>query len=147
MSHWVTVFKKNVRNCQKLSKTVKTVKNGQKWSVFECFWQFLTVFDSFWPFFSQTQWLSVTNIFFIKHSDSVWQTFFFLNTVTQSYKHLLNTVIFFLAVNLILEKNQKIWLPFKNKFQQRRKIGLEYILSINAMFREIRFTNLCLRGI
>ena len=66
LSHWVTVFKmkryKMVKNCQKRSKMIS-------------FWPFLTFFDHFWPFFlkhsdsvrqtffSQAQWLSLTNFF------------------------------------------------------------------------------------
>ena len=64
--HWVTVFKK------KRSKTVKkTVKNGQKRSVFDPFLYLLTIFYCL----------------FLKHSNSVWQTFVFLNTVIQCNKY------------------------------------------------------------
>ena len=55
---------------------------------------FLTAFDSFWL---------LLIIFFLKHSDSVWQTYFVLNTVTQYDKHVFNTDLF-LAVNLFSEK-------------------------------------------
>ena len=46
----------------------------------------------------------MTNIFF-KHSD------------------------LFFSGKFIFRKNQKIWLHFKNKFQLKRKIGLEYLLT------------------
>ena len=82
-----------VKNCQKRSKMVR-------------FWTFFTVFDQFSPFFSQTQWLTVTNFFFLKHSDSVWQTFF-------------KTQWPFFSDKFILRKNQKIWLTFG---QHRRKL-------------------------
>ena len=119
MSHWVTVFKK---------KLSKTAKNCPFLTVFVRFWQFLTVFDHFWPFF-------------LKHSDSVWQTifllntvtqcdklFFFLNTVTQCDKHFFKHSDFFCG-KFILGKKWKFWLPFNNKFQHRRKIGLEYLMG------------------
>ena len=81
----ITVFKKNVCHSESLWKKLfvtlshcvsekkwpKTVKNCQKRSV-------LTVFDSFWTFLT---------VFIIKHSELVWQTFSFLNTVTQCDQH------------------------------------------------------------
>ena len=61
-------LRKNVCHTESLclrkngKKQSKTVKNGLKKT--NCFLMFLTVFDCFWSFF-------------LKHSDSVWQTFFY----------------------------------------------------------------------
>ena len=126
MSHWVTVFKKKTcqkrsKSSQKLSKTVKTDR----------FWTCLTVFDRFWPFFlkhSDTVTQYDTH-FFVKHSDSMWQTFFFLNTVTKCDKFFFKHSDLFFSGKFIFRKKLKIWWPFKNKFQDRRKISLEYLTS------------------
>ena len=70
LSHWVTVFKKKyVCHTESLCLRTKTVKNGfkKKLSKMYRFCKFPTFFDRFFP----------------KHSDSVWQTFFLLYTVTQ----------------------------------------------------------------
>ena len=140
MSHWVTVFKKrNVCHTELLclrkngKKCSKAVKSGQKLSVFDRFWQFLTVF------FLNTV-TKCDKYFFLKHSDSVWQTFFFLNTVTLCDKHVFKHSDLFLSGKFILRKNQKIWLPFKNKFEHRRKIGLEYLTNRRTNTRTVRRT-------
>ena len=75
-SHWVTVFKK--KTCflhwltvfeKKWSKTIKYCKT--RWSFFDRCWHLLTLFDSF---FLNTVTQCDKHFFFIKHSDSVWQT-------------------------------------------------------------------------
>ena len=134
LSHWVNVFnKKNVCHTESLclrKKLSKMVKKCQKlWKTVKKE-PFLTVFDSFIPFFhSVSQCLSVTNIIL-------------LNTVTQSDKLFISETQWLSAANIIFKhsnlffsgkfifrKNLKIWLPFKNKFQHKRKIGLEDFLS------------------
>ena len=62
--------------------------------------------------------------------------FFFLNTVTQCDKHLFKDSDIFFNGKFIFRKNQKIWLPLKNKFQHRRKISLEYLQSNSIMFEK-----------
>ena len=52
---------------------------------------------------------------------------FFLNTVTKCDKHFLKHIDLFIRSKFIFRQNMTIWLPFKNKFQDRRKIGLEYL--------------------
>ena len=118
-------LRKAVKNCQKLPKTDR-------------FWPFLTVFGHLW-------------LIFLKHSDLVWQTFFlntvtqcdqllFLNTVTQCDKHFLQHSDLFFSGKFILRKNQKNWLPLKNKFQHRRKIGLEYLPLGNNLKFTVKIT-------
>ena len=121
LSHWVTVFKK---------KRSKTIKNHQKRSKTVRFWQFLTVFDSF---FLNTV-TQCDKQFFFKHSYSVWQTFFLLNTVTQCDKHFCQNSVLVLSGKFIFRKNQKTCLPFKNKSQHRRKFGLKYYCYLNVKF-------------
>ena len=117
LSHCV-YWKKNIchteslclsKNCQKWSKTVKigqklskTVKIGQFLNFF--LGHFLTFFDQFWPFFLKHS-DSVWQTFFssIKHIDSVWQFFSFLNTVTQCDKHFFRHSDISLAVNFFKE--------------------------------------------
>ena len=53
--------------------------------------------------------------------------FFLLNTVTQCHKHFFKHSDLFLVVDSILRKKLKNRLSFKNKFQHRRQIGLEYL--------------------
>ena len=110
-------------------------------------WPFLTVFVGFWPFFFL---ITVTqcdkHFFFIKHSDSVWQTFF-LNTLTECAKHFLKNSDLFFSGKLILRKKLKIYLPLKNKFQHRRKIGVEYLknkipLCLSSHWRHTYFKSL-----
>ena len=84
-SHWVTVFKKK-KTEKNGQKTVKTVlKNCKKGPFFD---SFLTVFDCF---FLNTV-TQCDNLFFLKHSDSVWKTFFFKHSDV------------FLVVNLFSQK-------------------------------------------
>ena len=103
-------------------------QNGQKRSVFDDF----TFFDIFWPFLTDFFWNTVTQC------DKVLKK---LNTVTELDKLFSSltqwisvTNIYFRHSDLfsgkfIFSKKLKFCLPFKNKFQHRRKIGLEHLLS------------------
>ena len=47
--------------------------------------------------------------------------------MTQCDKQFFKHSDLFFSGKFILRKKLKIWLPFKNKFQHRIKIGLEYL--------------------
>ena len=92
----------------------KLVKNGQFWTDFDHFWPFfLKHSNSAWQtFFSINTVTLVTNFLFLKHSDLVWQPF------------LKKTVIFCLAVNLFSKKIRKL-VTFQKQISTQ-KIGLGY---------------------
>ena len=54
----------------------------------------------------------------------------FLNKKTQCEKHFFKHSDLFFSSKFILWFFLKIWFPFKNKFQHRRKIGLQYLLPL-----------------
>ena len=104
LSHWVTVFK---------NKIMKTVKKCQKQSKTDCFWPFLTV-------------LIVVDLFLLKRSESVWQTFFywiqrlsvtnfvFFNTVTQCDEHFF-TQLSFSSCKFIFRKKSENLVTFQKQ--------------------------------
>ena len=120
LSRWVTVFKKkNVCHTESLcltNKWSKTVKNCQKRVENG---PFLTGLDSFW---------SLLTVFFLKHSESVWQTFFCIEhrdsvwlTFFSLTQWLSVTIYFFTQLsfsscNFILEKIRKFGYLSKTNF-------------------------------
>ena len=103
-----------IKNGHKWSTTVKTVKNCRKLS--KRF--FLNIFDSF---------LTVFDRFFLTLSDSVWQTFFFINTVTQCDK------LCFLKYSDPVRQTffQTQWSFFSGKFILRKKEKIGYLSQTN----------------